>query len=932
MGKYKFRGLTLAFGLVVSSASAGEDWLVDASAYKAQISISDECIVLDNGLARREIVLKPGTATTSLVCVPTGEQFVRGVSAEARVTFDGREYPVGGLEGQEVLNYLRPEWITGLSPLRGGYVFAGASVGKIEERFAWKKRLEWMARDLPWPPKGKHLVMHYRPPPSSSLTADPFGEEAFKWIPSQGMEGVWSTVQSDQDVRTTCRNEGFAGQIFVEKRELAYMERTWPEDAVVVIANVDCGTDTDGPATSCNELSTGLSVTSIGEDGIEVTSGIALSPARGQFFTVSGGASLERLGAFDNSSPAMLVAERRGDAWYVHAEQGGRKSAESILPSRGRPIRFQVGKIAKSQGAGWTRLHVNEVVCRRARIESERAPCAELPQVDVHYEIYDGAPLISKWLTISNSTTRALRVDTFTVDELRLCDNRGPLDCERNAPDLNLYAECNFQYYFQWRGDASVCVHYETDPSFTTQESWSLSGRNFLKVCPKVGVGVRLGSGEAMESCRVWELLFDSSEDERRGLALQRFYRLTCPWTAENPLMFHKTSSDPKKLAEAVDQCQAAGFEIAIASFGCGFDHENTNAAYRAAFRRVSEAAKAKGIAVGGYSLTAQVGVHRTNPVPRSDWAKNPRPTFGPTPCLATDWGKDYFQRLTSFMKDAGFGFFENDGPFPGYFCAATNHPYHSGKADSVWCQWRIQSDCYRWCRAHGVYVNQPDWYFLEGGNEACGGYRETNNSLPRNHQLVIERQNIYDNSWTTPPSMRWMFVPLTVYQGGGAAATIEPLGEHRTYYSRRFANLLGAGAQACWRGPRLYDSHETLEMVRGWTDFYKRHRRALDGNLIHLRRADGRDWDGWMMVDPEHDSDERAVVSIFNPLGCAIVRRIRLPLYYTGLRGAAAISFDEDDVGRKYTLDAFGKAVVEVTVPAEDSIRLIVKRIREPQ
>ena len=919
--------LVTALGLAWGAVSAGNDWLVDASAYRARVSVSDERIVLDNGLARREIALKPGAATTSFVCVPTGEQFVRGVTAEARVTFDGWQYPVGGLEGQEVLNYLRPEWVAGLSPLRGGYVFDGASVGEIEERFAWKRRPEWMAHDLPWPPKGKHLVMRYRPPSASSFASDPFGEEAFAWVPSQGLDGIWSVIHSDRDVRTTCRNEGFAGQIFVEKRETAYLERAWPEDAVVVIAKVDCGTDTDGPAASCNELSTGLTVTSVGEDGIEVTSGVALSPARRQFFTVSGGASLERLGAFDVSKEATLVAERRGDAWYVHAEQGGRKSAESILPSRGRPVRFQVGKVAKSQGTGWARLHVNGVICRKARAASDGIVCAELPQVDVHYEIYDGAPLVSKWLTISNSTARATRVDTFTVDEIRLCDNRGLLDCERNAPDQNLYAECNFQYYFQWRGDASVCVHYETDPGFTTQASWSLSGRNFLRVYPKVGVGVRLAPGEAMESCRVWELLFDSTEDERRGLALQRFYRLTCPWVAENPLMFHKTSSDPKDLLEAVDQCQEAGFEIAIASFGRGFDLESTNAAYRAAFRRVSDAARAKGVAVGGYSLTAQAGAHRTNPVPACDMAANPHPNFGPAPCLATDWGKDYFRRVTSFMEEAGFGFFENDGPYPGYFCAATNHPHHIDKGDSVWRQWRMQADCYRWCRAHGVYVNQPDWYFLEGGSEACGGYRETNNSLPRNHQLVIERQDIYDNSWTTSPSMRWMFVPLTVYQGGGAAATIEPLGEHRDYYSRRFANLLGAGAQACWRGPRLYDGPETRKMVRGWTDFYKRHRRALDGNLIHLRRADGRDWDGWMMVDSEHDRDERAVASIFNPLNRAIVRRIRLQLYYTGLEGSAEIAVGEDGVGRRYALDASGRAEVEVEIPAEDSIRLLIRK-----
>ena len=66
----------------------------------------------------------------------------------------------------------------------------------------------------------------------------------------------------------------------------------------------------------------------------------------------------------------------------------------------------------------------------------------------------------------------------------------------------------------------------------------------------------------------------------------------------------------------------------------------------------------------------------------------------------------------------------------------------------------------------------QPDGYFFEGGNKTGGGYKETNWSLPRDYQLVIERQNVYDNNWARNTLMRWMFVPLTQYHGGG------PLGD----------------------------------------------------------------------------------------------------------------------------------------------------------
>ena len=430
-----------------------------------------------------------------------------------------------------------------------------------------------------------------------------------------------------------------------------------------------------------------------------------------------------------------------------------------------------------------------------------------------------------------------------------------------------------------------------------------------------------LQPGGTFESFRVWELLFDGTDRERRGLAMRRMYRLVAPWTCENPLMFHKTTSKPADIRAAIEQCRETGFELVIMSFGSRFNLESKDPAYRALYKGLADEARAAGIALGGYSLMSSrsAGV-------KADNVHNPKPVFGVAPCLCSRWGRDYLDTLASFMAEAGFGVFENDGPFPGDFCAATNHPYHSGKADSVWKQWRAQSDLYRFCRAHGIYVNQPDGYFLEGGNKTGGGYRETNWSLPRRYQVLIERQNVYDNNWTRNTSMHWMFVPLSQYHGGGAAATIEPLSEHLDHYSARFANLLGAGIQACWRGPRLYDTPETLALVKKWVGFYKRNRRVLDGDMIHLRRPDGRDWDGWIMVDPTPVKGMRAIASLFNPLDEPIRRRVVLPLYYAGLSGKAEIAVGDDAAFVPVALDARCRAEVEVSIPANGNIRVYAK------
>ena len=192
-------------------------------------------------------------------------------------------------------------------------------------------------------------------------------------------------------------------------------------------------------------------------------------------------------------------------------------------------------------------------------------------------------------------------------------------------------------------------------------------------------------------------------------------------------------------------------------------------------------------------------------------------------------------------------------------------------------------------------------------------GYREVNWSLPRAQQEIIERQNIFEGTWNKTPSMGWMFVPLTQYHGGGAAATIEPLNEHLDHYNQRLANLFGAGVQACYRGPRLYDTDSTRNVVKKWVDFYKKHRQILDSDIIHLRRPDGSDWDGFLHVNPS--TEEKGLLMLYNPLNYKITRRLEIPVYYTGLSGFATIS-EQDGSKKKYRINRDYNISLEITLP----------------
>jgi hypothetical protein len=162
---------------------------------------------------------------------------------------------------------------------------------------------------------------------------------------------------------------------------------------------------------------------------------------------------------------------------------------------------------------------------------------------------------------------------------------------------------------------------------------------------------------------------------------------------------------------------------------------------------------------------------------------------------------------------------------------------------------------------------------------------------------------------------MGWMFVPLTQYHGGGAAATIEPLHEHLDHYEARLSNLFGAGVQACYRGPRIYDTDDTKALVKKWISFYKQHREVLDADIIHLRRPDGRDWDGFVHANPQ--GKIKGLAFFYNPLAEPIEREIRVPLYYTGLTEKASVSV-EGGPAQAIQLDRSETATIRVQIPAQ--------------
>ncbi len=697
------------------TGSRKADWLIDSSGFKSAVTEKNGSVIISNGLISRTISLSPDGATTGFLNLMTGKELIRAVKPEAIVTINGKSVTAGGLTGQPVKNYLSGEWIAGLkadslSPLK----LAGYKTGDIAARFAWKKRTEWMSKDLQWPPPGKRIDFTYLPKDST--------RDRFKII--------------------------------------------------------------------------------------------------------------------------------------------------------------------------------------------------------VHYEIYDGIPLISKWLTVTNESGNEIKIDSFKSEILALAEEESVVGDKKNWLLPNIYVETD--YAFGGSTSSESCyeksVWWVPDPEYQTIVNYSRQQPSMLECKPMSGPAEKIGPGKSFESIHTWILVNDGWDRERNGLAQRKMYRTISPWITENPVFMHLRYSDNESVKRAVDQCVETGFEEIILSFGSGFDIEDTSRSNLDRYKELADYAHGKGIALGGYSLLASRSIGGGNDVVMP---VGKQPAFGNSPCLGSVWGESYFKKLYRFFEYTGFDNLEHDGSYPGDVCMSATHPGHEGLEDSQWKQFRTITDFYKWCRGRGVYLTVPDWYFLNGSSKTAMGYRETNWSLPRRQQEIIERQNIYDGTWEKTPSMGWMFVPLVEYQGGGSEATIEPLRDHLPHYGQRLADLFGAGVQAAYRGPRLYDAPETLGLVKKWVSFYKKHRTILDSDIIHVKRADGRDIDAILHVNPSND--EKGLLMVYNPLSHPVSRNLKINVYYTGLSKYVTVT-DIDGKSRRFSVDRSYYINLPVNVGANSQSCYILK------
>lgn len=490
----------------------------------------------------------------------------------------------------------------------------------------------------------------------------------------------------------------------------------------------------------------------------------------------------------------------------------------------------------------------------------------ELPvSVTVRYEIYDGMPVVMKRLTVRNNAKEALTVDNIAADVLCITENRDTLfvDSDYNSTtqflglELSKYAKNYARYRYE-----------------------------MLEVAPLYRMNVKLGTGEEASSICAYELLFGTDYYENRMIEVKSMYRRIAPWCTDNVLFFHLISNSSKTIKKAVDQCKEVGLEMIIQSFGSGVNMESGNERYLDRIKKAYDYGHEKGLRMGAYTLA---------------YVKNYRPVKGDEAlnhdgshicrCLACDWAEQYMKDVIRFIDKTGADAVEIDGPYGMLMCSGGKTHRHDDFTDSQYKQWKASVvDWYKLLKQRGIYINAPDWHFLNGINRCGVGYEEIAFSEKRAEQLITSRIYYYKGTFDKNPSQGWGFMPLNVYHGGGKDAQFFPTEKNAFEFDWALAQLTAAGVWPTIRGKKVYDSETGRDIFKKWVTIFKKYREVLNGITVHFMppRINPEKPDRTTCLDAIMNQlpygDERGFVMFFNQTDSEISQEVTLPAYYTGL------------------------------------------------
>lgn len=491
-------------------------------------------------------------------------------------------------------------------------------------------------------------------------------------------------------------------------------------------------------------------------------------------------------------------------------------------------------------------------------------------QAAVRYEIYDGMPVIMKRVAVKNISSDVYTIDNITTDVLCITQNRDTFFIDSDYDSTTQFLGLDITKY------AKNYARFRYD---------------LLEIAPLYRMNVKLKQDEELSSICAYELLFSTDYYEHRMIEIKEMYRRIAPWCTDNVLFFHLISNSPRTIRKAVDQCCAVGLEMIIQSFGSGVNMESDSKYYLNRIKKAYDYGHKKGLRMGAYTLA---------------YVKNYRPVRGDEAlnhdgshicrCLANDWAEQYMKKVIRFIDKTGADAVEIDGPYGMMMCAGGKTHHHDDFTDSQYKQWKASVvDWYRKLKKRGIYINAPDWHFLNGINRCGVGYEEIAFSEKRAEQLITSRIYYYKGTFEKNPSQGWGFLPLNVYHGGGKDAMFFPTEKNAFEFDWALAQITASGVWPTIRGMRVYDSETGKEIFKKWVGIFKKYRTVLNGITIHFMppRMDPEKPDRTTCIDAIMNQlpygKTRGFLMFFNQTDREITEEITLPVYYTGLTGLSA-------------------------------------------
>ena len=215
-------------------------------------------------------------------------------------------------------------------------------------------------------------------------------------------------------------------------------------------------------------------------------------------------------GKFDRAKPVRLRATLDQGTVNLEAAQGSDAFQNiATLPFPKPPVKLRVGKVGRGgKGGDYEGADINAephplppVGARRSRrrTRSTPTPRTDLPRVAVHYELYDGIPLFSKWIIVTHTGDKPVRLNTFTSHELKLAEVESSVNTAPTTEKFNLWVETDMAFGDMMPEYANPCVKFRHQiRNIPTQVHYERQTPCLLRCAPPLGPGSGDFQGQAL--------------------------------------------------------------------------------------------------------------------------------------------------------------------------------------------------------------------------------------------------------------------------------------------------------------------------------------------------------------------------------------------------------------------------------------------------